>query len=76
MPMKEITKYVVYHKVGGATSISVYYATGETNEIKSLNVAEATYLLGLLQTVKPVYYDADTGMIQTNYEDAGKSARR
>jgi hypothetical protein len=76
MAMKEITKYVVYHKVGGASSISVYYATGETNEIKSLKIDEVVYLVDMLRNVKPVYYDDATGMIQTNYEDAGKGARR
>jgi phage major head subunit gpT-like protein len=65
----------VYHKVGGATSISVYYATGETNEIKSLKTDEATYLVDLLRNVKPIYYDDATGMLQTNYEDAGKGRR-
>jgi phage major head subunit gpT-like protein len=76
MAMKEITKYVVYHKVGGTTAITVYYASGETNEIKPLSTDEATYLVDLLRNVKPVYYDDATGMIQTNYEDAGKGARR
>ena len=74
--MKEITKYVVYHKVSGTTSISVYYATGETNEIKPLKIDEATYIVDMLRNVKPVYYDEATGMLQTNYEDAGKGARR
>lgn len=76
MAMKEIAKYVVYHKVGGATSISVYYTTGETNEIKSLKTDEAVYIVDLLRNVKPVYYDEATGMLQTNYEDAGKGIRR
>ena len=76
MAMKEITKFVIYHKVGGATSISVYYATGEMNEIKSLKPDEANYIVDLLRNVKPLYYDDASGMIQTNYEDAGKGSRR
>jgi phage major head subunit gpT-like protein len=76
MAMKEITKYVVYHKVSGTTSITVYYASGEASEIKPLKLDEAAYLVDLLRNVKPVYYDDATGMLQTNYEDAGKGARR
>jgi phage major head subunit gpT-like protein len=76
MAMKEISKYVVYHKVGSTTAITVYYVSGETSEIKPLSTDEATYLVDLLRNVKPLYYDDATGMIQTNYEDAGKGVRR
>jgi phage major head subunit gpT-like protein len=76
MAMKEITKYVVYHKVSGTSAITVYYASGEASEIKPLNIDEATYLLDLLRNVKPVYYDDTTGMLQTNYEDAGRGTRK
>lgn len=76
MAMKEITKYVVYHKIGGTSAFTVYYASGEATEIKTLNPDEATFLVDLLRNVKPVYYDDTTGMIQTNYEDTGKGARK
>jgi len=76
MAMQEITKYVVHHKTGGTTSIAVYYTAGTASEIKSLNAAEAGFLIELLRNTKPVYYDETTGMIQTNYEDTGKGTRR
>jgi hypothetical protein len=76
MPMKEITKYVVYHKVGGTTMISLYHEAGPASELKSLSTEEAAYLVELLRYTKPVYYDDTTGMIQTNYEDTGKGIRR
>ena len=74
--MKEITKYVVYHKVGGTTSISLYHDVPPASELKNLYTEEAAYLTDLLRNIKPLYYDETNGMVQTNYEDTGKGARK
>lgn len=60
MARKRLTHYAIFHSVGGASDLVVYYEAGGADVINTLPIAEAGYIIDILRNEKPMDYDAVT----------------
>ncbi|WP_046744339.1 hypothetical protein [Kordia zhangzhouensis] len=65
MARKRVTHYAVFHNIGGATSVNVYYQGGGANTISNLSIEEAGHVIDLLRNEKPMSYDHDRKRLST-----------
>ncbi|MFN8497250.1 MAG: hypothetical protein U0641_05285 [Anaerolineae bacterium] len=73
MARKTVTQYAVFHNIGSASDILLYYQGGGTDSITGIPVTEAAYIVDLLRNEKPIAYDASLKRLSTlNAEPVGE----
>ena len=65
MARKKVTHYAVFHNVGGASAINMYYDGGGADTVQNLSIEEAAYMIDLLRNEKPMSYDHSLRRLST-----------
>ena len=65
MARKVVTQYAVFHNIGGASDIILYYQGGGADTVTGIPFAEAGYIVDLLRNEKPMSYDSAVRRLST-----------